>query len=320
MSTVSERASRRRRAAPRVGLSCRSPTTACSPTATRPRSSSRDGSIDWLCLPRYDSPAVFARMLDPDAGHWSIPPAGVTSERRYLPGTLVIETTFTTTTGTVRLRDALAFARASAATTSGRDAPHELLRLRRGRRGRGRARDGARAAARVRPGHAAVPGRGRRRAHVRRPEPDRRSRAGVPVEVEDATMHGVASRSAPGEPVGFALRWAAGPRDARRRAARAGRGTDRRTPSRRGAPGRPSTTSTRASTATSSSSHARAEGPDLSGRPARSSRRRRRRCPRRRRRAQLGLPLRVDPRREPDAARRSTSARARTRPRSSSRS
>ena len=32
----------------------------------------RDGSVDWLCLPRFDSPALFARMLDPDAGHWSI--------------------------------------------------------------------------------------------------------------------------------------------------------------------------------------------------------------------------------------------------------
>ena len=60
----------------------------------------RDGSIDWLCLPRYDSPAVFARILDPDAGHWSIRPAApCTSERRYLPGTLVIETTFTTDAG-----------------------------------------------------------------------------------------------------------------------------------------------------------------------------------------------------------------------------
>src|SRR5688572_26085160 len=62
----------------------------------------RDGSIDWLCLPRYDSSALFARLLDPDAGHWSISPAGsFSTERRYLPGTLVIETTFTTETGSV---------------------------------------------------------------------------------------------------------------------------------------------------------------------------------------------------------------------------
>src|ERR687893_1702655 len=71
----------------------------------------RDGSIDWLCLPRYDSDAIFARLLDPDAGHWSIrPAASYRAERRYVPGTLVIETTFTTDTGTVRLRDAMAIA------------------------------------------------------------------------------------------------------------------------------------------------------------------------------------------------------------------
>src|SRR3954451_8149228 len=57
----------------------------------------RDGSIDWLCLPRYDSESVFARILDSDAGHWSIRPSGAfTSERRYLPGTLIVEPTFTT--------------------------------------------------------------------------------------------------------------------------------------------------------------------------------------------------------------------------------
>src|SRR5919206_4478750 len=89
----------------------------------------RAGSIDWLCLPRYDSDAIFARLLDPDAGHWSIRPAGdFTSERRYLPGTLVIETTFTTDTGTVRLRDAMAFAGGQRGHDLGYDAPHEVLR------------------------------------------------------------------------------------------------------------------------------------------------------------------------------------------------
>src|SRR5919198_4004195 len=55
------------------------------------------GSVDWLCLPRYDSPAIFARLLGPDAGHWQIrPTAPYRAERRYVPGTLVVETTFTT--------------------------------------------------------------------------------------------------------------------------------------------------------------------------------------------------------------------------------
>src|SRR5687768_16923392 len=89
----------------------------------------RDGSIDWLCLPRYDSDAVFARLLDPDAGHWSIrPTSDYTSERRYLPGTLVIETMFTTDAGQVRLTDAMAFAEGQRGHDLGYDAPHELLR------------------------------------------------------------------------------------------------------------------------------------------------------------------------------------------------
>src|ERR671928_352701 len=89
----------------------------------------RDGSIDWLCLPRYDSDAIFARMLDPDAGHWSIRPVGeYTVERRYVPGTLVIETTFTTDDGVVRVRDAMAFAPGQRGHDLGHDAPHEVLR------------------------------------------------------------------------------------------------------------------------------------------------------------------------------------------------
>src|ERR1044072_4007600 len=72
---------------------------------------SRDGSIDWLCLPRYDADAIFARILDPDAGDWSTRPAAKDGvERRYVPGSLVIETTFTTSAGVARVRDAMAFA------------------------------------------------------------------------------------------------------------------------------------------------------------------------------------------------------------------
>jgi alpha,alpha-trehalase len=89
----------------------------------------RDGSIDWLCLPRYDSDAIFARLLDPGAGHWSIrPTAPYMVERRYLPGTLVVETTFTTDTGQVRLTDAMAFAEGQRGHDLGYDAPHELIR------------------------------------------------------------------------------------------------------------------------------------------------------------------------------------------------
>src|SRR5437763_5406755 len=63
----------------------------------------RDGSVAWLCLPRYDSPAVFSQILDPAGGHWRIGPAGeYRSERRYVDGTLVIESTLTTDTGSVK--------------------------------------------------------------------------------------------------------------------------------------------------------------------------------------------------------------------------
>ena len=89
----------------------------------------RDGSVDWLCLPRFDAPAVFAAILGPDAGHWSVRPAGeYTVERRYAEGSLALETEFTTPTGTVRLRDALAFADGQRGHDIGVGAPHELLR------------------------------------------------------------------------------------------------------------------------------------------------------------------------------------------------
>ena len=90
----------------------------------------RTGSISWLCLPRYDSPAVFARILDPDGGHWSLTPTeAFRCERHYVPGTLVLETTFATEAGSVKLLDALAFADGQRHHELGLGAPHLLLRL-----------------------------------------------------------------------------------------------------------------------------------------------------------------------------------------------
>ena len=69
-----------------------------------------DGSIDWLCAPRFDSPAFFAALLGSDAnGHWQIAPAAEARrvERRYRPGTLVLETDFETSDGLVRVVDSM---------------------------------------------------------------------------------------------------------------------------------------------------------------------------------------------------------------------
>ncbi|WP_192909626.1 glycoside hydrolase family 15 protein [Gandjariella thermophila] len=69
-----------------------------------------DGSVDWLCLPRFDSPSVFARLLgDGDCGHWRIAPTAAVREvrRRYRDNTLVLETEFRTDDGVVRLVDTM---------------------------------------------------------------------------------------------------------------------------------------------------------------------------------------------------------------------
>ncbi|MFD8976338.1 MULTISPECIES: glycoside hydrolase family 15 protein [unclassified Streptomyces] len=68
----------------------------------------RDGSIDWLCLPRFDSAACFAALLgDENNGHWRIAPKGATvcTTRRYAEDSLVLETYWTTRTGTVKVVD-----------------------------------------------------------------------------------------------------------------------------------------------------------------------------------------------------------------------
>jgi GH15 family glucan-1,4-alpha-glucosidase len=73
---------------------------------------SYDGAVEWLCLPRFDSPSAFAALLDRGAGHFKVAPRGVVVplSRRYEPGTLVIETTWVTDTGWVVIHDALTIA------------------------------------------------------------------------------------------------------------------------------------------------------------------------------------------------------------------
>jgi alpha,alpha-trehalase len=167
----------------------------------------RDGSIDWLCLPRYDSPAIFARILDPDAGHWSIrPTTGFTAERRYVPGTLVIETTFTTKDGVVRLRDAMAFAEGQRGHDLGYDVPHEVLRSVEGVAGKvelemelaPRGEYGL-----VKPLFRQEEGGGRTFGGSSRIA----AQADAPAEISDATMRSTFEVTE-GDTVGFAVRWA----------------------------------------------------------------------------------------------------------------
>src|SRR5918997_5294314 len=68
----------------------------------------RDGSIDWLCVPRFDSAACLAALLGgSEHGRWRLAPAVpvVSVSRRYRPGTLVLETDFETADGRVRIID-----------------------------------------------------------------------------------------------------------------------------------------------------------------------------------------------------------------------
>ena len=240
----------------------------------------REGSIGWLCLPRYDSPAVFAQILDPDAGHWQIRPSGAyRSERRYLPGTLVIETTFTTESGSVRLTDAMAFAKGQRGHELGFGAPHLILRLVEGVLGEvdlalelaPRPEYGL-----VKPLFRATQSGGRTFGGPNQVVVS----AGVPTAIEDSTMSATFTVSA-GERVGFALRWAPpeGPAPRRSRQTRSRRGS--RTPSRRGVRGRPSTTSTRARTGSWCDSARASSRASPTGPPARSSPRRPHRCPKR---------------------------------------
>src|SRR5882672_278262 len=89
----------------------------------------RDGSIDWLCLPRFDSDACFAALLgEPRHGRWLIAPAAAAPKvtRRYRDGTLILETDFETSDGAVRLIDFMALS----------DDRRDVVRIVEGLRGR----------------------------------------------------------------------------------------------------------------------------------------------------------------------------------------
>jgi GH15 family glucan-1,4-alpha-glucosidase len=90
---------------------------------------SRGGSVDWLCWPRFDSPAVFGRILDDGAGHWSLGPAADAEvERSYRAPSLTVETRFRTGEGELVLEDCLAVGDNEGGHDLGEGAPHALLR------------------------------------------------------------------------------------------------------------------------------------------------------------------------------------------------
>jgi alpha,alpha-trehalase len=90
---------------------------------------SRAGSVDWLCFPRFDGPAVFGRLLDEEAGHFAIRPADeFEASRAYVDQTMALQTTFRTATGTAVLVDAMAVGRNDRGHDLGAGSPGVLLR------------------------------------------------------------------------------------------------------------------------------------------------------------------------------------------------
>lgn len=68
-----------------------------------------DGSIDWLCVPRFDAPSIFGSLLDRQAGSFRLGPFGITvpTARQYEPGTNMLASTWKTPGGWILVRDAL---------------------------------------------------------------------------------------------------------------------------------------------------------------------------------------------------------------------
>lgn len=94
---------------------------------------SSEGSLDWACLPHFNSGAVFLRILDDQkGGHCGITARDVKARsRRYLPGANILETTFTTATGVLQLTDFMPLRRRSQPTHAGQDvdSDHQIVRL-----------------------------------------------------------------------------------------------------------------------------------------------------------------------------------------------
>jgi GH15 family glucan-1,4-alpha-glucosidase len=92
-----------------------------------------DGSVDWLCFPRFDSPSVFGRILDPKAGRWELAPVGSPhTAREYLPDSLVLRTEYITEIGSAEVLDALVFEPGARGHDIGLRVPHALVRVVRG--------------------------------------------------------------------------------------------------------------------------------------------------------------------------------------------
>ena len=136
-----------------------------------------DGSVDWLCAPRFDSPSVFGNLLDRGAGYFRFAPYGINvpTHRAYDPGTKVLVTTWHTPGGWVEVRDALTMAPRSGPdeTTphtrppADDDAEHVLVRTADCLAGVGRGRTRLRPGVRLRPDPRAVDPRRPRRPHRR---------------------------------------------------------------------------------------------------------------------------------------------------------
>ncbi len=91
---------------------------------------STGGSVDWWCLPRFDSPSVFGRLLDPDAGYWQLVPDGEHSaDRDYVEDSLVLRTVFRTGSGAVAVTDALCLEPGARGHDIGLRSPHVLVRV-----------------------------------------------------------------------------------------------------------------------------------------------------------------------------------------------